>query len=341
MREYPERSGASIDRMVAIDRRIPALGKMALVCAALVLAITSLSAFIRLSRAGLGCEPWPQCYAQSLQATGQRLEPPVQQAVVLARIAHRVVAVATLLIVIAMLMATLSRAPVMWREGRMVLALLALALFLAVLGRWTTNARVPAVMLGNLLAGFAMFALCCQLVRLAGLPSTATPAQDRLARWARLGVALLAAQIVLGGLVSAGHAGLSCPHLLTCDVTGGSWQFLNPWHETPVDVTDPVNPAGALVHGLHRAGALVLAAVLLPLAVAAWRSGRRAGAAVILLLLLVQVALGMLLVGKGLPLIVALAHNVTAAFLLATLLGLTASGTRLPVAQRPAVDQRA
>ncbi len=328
-------------QMFGTAHRISTLQKLAWACAALVLAITSLSAFIRLSRAGLGCEPWPQCYAQGLQAPGQRLEPPAQQAVSLARITHRAVAVATLLLVIALLMATLSRPPVMWREGRMALGLLALALFLAVLGRWTTDARVPAVMLGNLLAGFAMFALCCRLAQSAGRPPLAAAAQDRLAWWAGLGVALVVAQIVLGGLVSAGHAGLSCPHLLTCDVTGGSWQFLNPWHETPVDVTDPVNPAGALVHGLHRAGALVLAAVLLPLAVAAWRSGRRAGAAVILLLLLVQVALGMLLVGKGLPLIVALAHNVTAAFLLATLLGLTASGTRLPVAQRPAVDQRA
>lgn len=325
-------------QMSATDHRISTLRKLAWTCAALVLAITSLSAFIRLSRAGLGCEPWPQCYAQGLQVPGQRLEPPAQQAVALARITHRVVAVATLLLVIALLMATLSRPPVMWREGRMALGLLALALFLAVLGRWTTDARVPAVMLGNLLAGLAMFALCCRLAQSAGRPPAA--AQDRLAWWARLGVALLVAQIVLGGLVSAGHAGLSCPQLLACDVTGGSWQLLNPWHETPIDAGDPVNPAGALVHGLHRAGALLLAAVLLPLAAVAWRRGRRTGAAVILLLVM-QVALGMLLVGKGLPLPVALAHNVAAAFLLAAVVGLAAAGRRSPGGRHPAGDQRA
>lgn len=314
--------------MSGADSRIPTLRKAAWACAALVLAITSLSAFIRLSRAGLGCEPWPQCYAQSLQAAGQRTAPPAEGAVAAARITHRVVAVAALLLVIAMVMTTLSKAPILWREGRMALGLLALALFLAILGRWTTDARVPAVMLGNLLAGFAMFALSCRLAQSADQQPVATAAQDRLARWACLGVALLVTQIILGGLVSAGHAGLSCPQLLACDVAGGSWQLLNPWHETPVDVADPVNPAGALAHGLHRAGAVVVAAVLLPLGVAAWRSGQRAGAAVILLLV-VQATLGALLVVGGLPLSVALAHNVVAALLLAAVLGLTAGGRRL------------
>jgi heme a synthase len=309
--------------MPKADSRIPTLQKVAWACAALVLAITSLSAFIRLSQAGLGCEPWPQCYAQSLQVAGQRMALPAEGAVAVARITHRVVAVAALLFVIALVMITLSKVPVLWREGRMALGLLGLALFLAILGRWTTDARVPAVMLGNLLGGFAMFALSWRLVGSTGRQPAASPAQPGLARWARTGLSLLVAQIVLGGLVSAGHAGLSCPQLLACDMAGGSWQLLNPWHETPLDVADPVNPAGALVHGLHRAGAVVVAAVLLPLGVVAWRTGRRAGAAVILLLVL-QATLGVLLVTGGLPLAVALAHNVTAALLLAAVLSLAA-----------------
>jgi heme a synthase len=214
-------------------------------------------------------------------------------------------------------------------QGRMALGLLALAVFLAILGRWTTDARVPAVMLGNLLAGFAMFALCCRLAASAHQEPVGATAPDRVGRWARVGLALLVAQLVLGGLVSAGHAGLSCPQLLTCDIASGSWRLLIPWHETPVDVADPVNPAGALVHGLHRAGAVVVAAVLLPLGVAAWRRGRRAGAAVILLLVL-QAMLGALLVLGGLPLSIALAHNVVAALLLAAVLGLAVDGRRRP-----------
>jgi cytochrome c oxidase assembly protein subunit 15 len=211
----------------------------------------------------------------------------------------------------------------LWREGRMALGLLALALFLAILGRWTAGARVPAVMLGNLLAGFAMFALSCLLALTAGQRTPVDGPADRITRWARVGAALLVAQIALGGLVSAGHAGLSCPSLLTCDLAAGSWQFLDPWREALIGA-DPANPAGALVHGLHRVGALVVIAVLLPLGMAAWRSGRRAGAAVALLVV-VQTALGAALVATGLPLPVALAHNAVAALLLAAVVVLGAS----------------
>lgn len=313
--------------MFEVDRRMTTLRKLAWACAALVLAITTLSAFIRLSMAGLGCEPWPQCYAQSPRAAARTPAPQADGPVAVARITHRVVAVAALLLVIALVMATLSKGPMLWREGRMALALLVLALFLAILGRWTAGAKVPAVMLGNLLAGFAMFAVSCRLAQSANRPPVAVAAHDPLARWARIAAALLVGQIVLGGLVSAGHAGLSCPQLVACDLAGGSWQFLNPWHEAPLDLADSANAAGALVHGLHRAGALVLAAVLLPLGGAAWRRGRRAGAAVILLLA-VQVTLGALLVALGLPLSVALAHNIAAALLLSAVLSLAANNRR-------------
>lgn len=306
------------------DKRISLLVKVAWACAALVLAITTLSAFIRLSQAAVGCEPWPQCHTVGAPHAAREAPMTPDGAVAAARIAHRVTAVAALLLVIALVMTTLSRAPALWREGRIALALLALALFLAILGRWSTGARVPAVMLGNLLAGFAMFAVSYRLARTAGRQAVAPVRQDRLVRWARLGLALLVIQITLGGLVSAGRAGPSCPQLLACDMAAGSWQFLNPWHETTVAAADPANAAGALIHGLHRLGALATAAVLLPLGAAAWRDGRHAGAAVIVLLLL-QGALGALLVVQNLPLAMALAHNVVAALLLAAVLGLTDS----------------
>ncbi len=155
---------------------------MALLCAALILAITSLSAFIRLSRAGLGCEPWPQCYGQSLREMPQGTAQPVAGLVAAARLAHRAVAVAALLLIIMMVMTTLASVPMLWQEGRMALGLLALALFLAILGRWTADARVPAVVLANLLAGFAMFALSCRLVRSTSVRPAAlsSPAAIRL-----------------------------------------------------------------------------------------------------------------------------------------------------------------
>ena len=304
--------------MLGTSHRIRSLKKMALLCAALVLAITSLSAFIRLSRAGLGCEPWPQCYGQSAHQAPQGTAPPVAGPVAVARLVHRVVAVAALILIIMMVMTTLSSQPMLWRQGRMVLGLLALALFLAILGRWTADSRVPAVVLANLLAGFAMFALSCRLVRSMSARPAPLPVPQG---WVGLAAAVLVAQIVLGGLVSAGHAGLSCPELTRCDPSVGTWRSLNPWHAPVFDSADPTNPAGALVHILHRAGALLVLGVLLPLGLVAWRRGH-GGGAVLVLLLGAQVALGVLLVLGALPLPLALAHNVVAVLLLAALASL-------------------
>jgi heme a synthase len=290
--------------------------KMALVCAALVLAITSLSAYIRLSRAGLGCEPWPHCYGQVLSAAPAAQ--PISNTVALARIAHRVVAMAALVVIVLILMTALGSRPALWRHGGLAAGLLTLALFLAVLGRLGADSRVPAVVLGNLLAGFAMFALAYRLA----LATSTQPAGRRLpGAWVGLAGIVLVAQIVLGALASAGYAGTSCPELARCDLSAGSWQTLNPWHAPQFDGSDPAHAAGALLHFLHRAASLVVLAVLLPLGVVAWRRGRRAGA-VLVLLLVVQVVLGALLVLAALPLALALAHNLVAALLLAVLAGL-------------------
>ena len=78
-----------------------------------------------------------------------------------------------------MVMTTLASAPMLWREGRMVLGLLALALFLAILGRWTADSRLPAVVLGNLLAGFALFALSCRLLLAASARPRSIAAAER------------------------------------------------------------------------------------------------------------------------------------------------------------------
>ena len=303
-------------------RRRLLLRRMAWICAVLVLAITSLSAYIRLSKAGLGCEPWPQCYGQQLRAQ-QLGEPPLQTdpGTANARLAHRVIASTALLLVLVMVMAALASKPVLWPQGRLALGLLALALFLAVLGRWTAQARIPAVTLGNLLGGFAMFALSVHMA-LAGGGTRPAPgnAPSHLARWAWWGAALLLAQVALGGMVSAGQAGLSCTGLTGCDLGAGTWDAFNPWREPQTSAALPTHPAGAWVHALHRAGGLVVVAFLLPLAALAWRSGLRVVALLVLALLAVQIALGVALVTLGLPLGVALAHNMAGAALLAVLL---------------------
>jgi len=312
------------------ERRGRLLRRMALLCLLLVLAITSLSAFIRLSKAGLGCADWPACYGRALrqQQHGVAVAPDEQAATAAARLAHRVVASTALLLVIVMAMTALTARPRLWREGRLALALLALALLLAVLGRFSSGLRVPAVAIGNLLGGFLMAALAWQLARSAGRPAPAGAAPLRA--WARLGIALLLLQVGLGGLVSAGFAGLACPHLGDCATQGLPWSALDPWREPLLDdAAGPGNAAGALLQQAHRLGALAVAALLLPLGVVALRTGRRLAGAALLCLVGVQLALGAALVVAALPLPVALAHNLVAALLLAALFDLAFAPARL------------
>ncbi len=287
---------------------------MAWVCVVLVLAITTLSAYMRQVKAGLGCEPWPQCYSQS--AAGQPEAGPMvtnTPAVVAARLAHRIAAVAVLLLVLAMLATALKSRP-RWRaDTALVIALLAITLFLALLGRWTAQSRLPAVVLGNLVGGFAMLALCLRL---------AAPArsgiQAGLKPWLWLATALVLAQVALGGMVSATASLLSCTGLGDCwtAAQAQSWAVLDPWR-LPADHLSAAGQ-GAPLQLLHRLGAIAVLLCTLPLAVLLRRRNRMA-ATVLLICLLAQALLGPLIGTMGAPLGLALLHNMLAAVVLALL----------------------
>jgi len=87
---------------------------------------------------------------------------------------------------------------------------------------------------------------------------------------------------------------------------------------TPV----PFNPNGALAQVVHRGGALLALLVLIPVGAAALRGQRRRDGAALLVLLVLQLGLGWLMVLTMLPLPLALAHNVVAGLLLATVVRL-------------------
>jgi cytochrome c oxidase assembly protein subunit 15 len=263
-----------------------AVRRLAWVCAALLLAITSVSAFIRLSRAGMGCEPWPACYVQRAQrpvALSEAAGVMDAPAVTAARLAHRVSASAALLLVIALLFKALARRPPLRREGRLALSLLTLSLFLAALGRMGGGSSAVAVTLGNLLGGFAMLVLSLRLALRPAAPSEPVARASGLA-WAAL--LLLAGQAALGGWAAATQAGAGC----------GGWGLCR-W---------------------HALAALPVAGALLALARQTWRAGRAGAAVAVVALLAMQAALGLWQASSApLPLALALAHNVGAALLLA------------------------
>lgn len=316
----------ALEHMTAEDSRLALLQRLALWSALLVLMIVGISAFIRLSGVGLGCSPWPQCYGQISHAEQrgvlQTADAEVKQSITLVRLAHRVFAVLLLPLILVLVIAGFTMKPRPWGERWMALLALCLVLFLAVLGRWTAGVRVPAVALGNLLGGFLLFGLCWRMAVVgrvgANSPSLSHPA--RLARY--IAVAILLLQIGLGGLVSSGLAGLSCPDLSSCTVAKPvPWDTLNLLREPNFDASlAPVNADGALAHALHRWVAALAVLAVSAMAIALLRQGRRREGLTLLFLLLAQMALGLGLVAAGLPLAIAVAHNIVAALLLANLL---------------------
>ena len=134
--------------------------------------------------------------------------------------------------------------------------------------------------MGNLLGGFVMLALCVRLALPAGVRLRAA----RCARWIAAAALLLAAQVALGGLVSAS---LCRPELQRLERlrsarcrcrrrAGAAWTR---GASRCSAATPPVNPAGALANSLHRHAGLLLVLLLLPLAWLALRRGRRRSAA--------------------------------------------------------------
>lgn len=316
---------STLDGMNLSERRHALLHRAALLCAALVLAITSLSAFMRLSGVGLGCEPWPQCYGERLREAQQGRPTTVEDshAVAAARLAHRVVAVLALLLVLTMVAVCFGNRPWLGRAGAWAVALLLLSLGLAVLGRYTAGARVPAVTIGNLLGGMLMLAICWRLAtREAAQPNPTARV------WARASAVLLLVQLTLGALVSASYAGPSCTGLGDCwrtaQAAGWPWHLLDPWREPVFDASaaHPINPGGALVQLLHRFTALALLATLLPLAWQVINSPRRRVGIALLIVLALVIAIGLLMATGAVPLPLALAHNMAAALLLALVLSL-------------------
>lgn len=293
-------------------------------CTVLVCLIVGLSAFLRLAKAGLGCEPWPQCYGQALRGQQQGITPDdaAVQGVAMARLAHRVVASVALVLVIMLVMGTLSARPRQRSDAAHALGLLALALFLAGLGLRTGASRLPAVALGNLLGGFAMLALSW---RLAASDAPRALPHGPPARWAGATFALLAMQVALGGLLSTTYADLSCGGIADCArraaQQGWPWATLDPWREPVFAASSalPVNPVGALVQLVHRVGALVVGLMVLGTAWLAWRHGRGRAAVTLGVLLLLQLTAGWWLLTPALPLAAALAHNLIAAAMAALL----------------------
>jgi len=235
---------------------------------------------------------------------------------------------------------------IVWRDlplGRLAVAIFALILVQALFGKWTVTLKLkPIIVTMHLIGGMATLSLLLWfLLRSAGWSLTQSGALRRGS--VVVALVLVAIQIVLGGWVSANYAALSCaidfPKCL------GLWlppmnfgEAFVLWRGIGVDYEGGVldGPARSAIQIVHRGFALVVFGHVLVLAVRALRTpGFALHGAVLGVVLCTQVALGITNVMAGLPLVVATAHNLFAALLLAVLIALLARLTPLPAGLAP------
>lgn len=206
---------------------------------------------------------------------GQAVPAP-DTAVALARVAHRIAASAVLVLAILLVMGhARSRG-----ERLPAAALLATALALAALGVVTPGSSHWGVTAGNLFGGFAMIGLSARL-------ATARSPLTRLRAPAWWAAAAMLVQAAVGAALSASFVMRDCRVVVDC----GTLAFV------------------------HTAGALLVAAALLPLLRRLWCGGARAEAIGIVLLVPMQSLLGWGLIDR--PGLLVLLHNSIAAVLLA------------------------
>lgn len=317
-----------------------ALAKISLL---LVIVLVSLSAYLRLAHSGIGCADWPGCYGRIGDAPAvsqvipaadayQQLLLERSEPLSWATPLHRLVAsVLGLLIVF---MAFLS---IRAKQQRLItFALLALTVYLAVLGIRSGSLHDPAVVMGNLAGGFCMLGLLGWMV----FGSQQRHEGNARNRWLTLAaIALLSIQILLGGLTSANFAATSCKTLPDCH---GSW-WPGSSLTTALDLTrkHQVTSSGQAIggeerlaiHKAHRLGSILTVLFTVFAALAALRadSAYRTVAMIIVALVIIEFLIGVTAILTSLPISLAVAHNWFAGMLLLALLKLFALMRKPPV----------
>ena len=299
----------------------------------LALCVVSLGAYVRLTDAGLGCPDWPGCYgtltvpqseAAILQAQTTYPDSAVEVGKAWREMAHRYLAGTLGLLVLAIFVLG-------WKARNEIKSspytssfLLLLIGFQAMLGMWTVTMLLkPAIVSGHLLGGMSTLAVLSWLAhRHWGYYSDSIVTCQRLRLAIRFALVLLFMQIFLGGWTSTNYAALACTDFPTCH---GAWvpdmDFSDAFHmvrELGLSKDGSTLSLASLtaIQWTHRVGALVSFIYLGALGLTTlkyWQLQR--WSFLLLVALITQIALGISNLVLHLPLVLAVAHNFTAALL--------------------------
>jgi cytochrome c oxidase assembly protein subunit 15 len=322
--------------------------KLVLTAACLTLLVVVVGAYVRLQDAGLGCPDWPGCYGHWIGVPDQVHDieraahafpgRPVEAHKAWKEMFHRYIAGTLGVLLVAIVLLAWRRRTVLQQSPLLPTAIVVLIAVQATLGMWTvTMLLTPAIVTLHLLGGMSTLAL---MTWLASRQLAWPPAESRartLQPWAAAGLAILLVQIALGGWVSTNYAALACPDFPACR---GAWmpemdfahafQIVRELGMTSAGAPLPMDALVAM-HWTHRFGALVTFVYLTSLSVMLMRApGFAWYGRALLLLVMLQVALGAGNVLLGLPLPVAVSHNAGAALLLVTLTVINFALSRKP-----------
>jgi len=278
-----------------------------------------LSAFARLSDAGLGCTNWPACYTEN--ALKERKPPEESQVRTHTswpwKLHSQVVQLLGLLAITVCGLAWKKRKE-LHQSPLLPTLLVGLMAFLAVFGIWAfSHVPRPFILPVHLAGGIAMLMLLTWIALRQLAPSALIDRGNTQRAFAIVGIVLLLAEIMLGGWVSANFAALACNGFPLCN--GSLLPAMDfSYNLSPAPLTAENLTA---IHWMHRAGAVLTVAYL------CWLSFRimavsRNIAITILGLVALQAVLGICNVLLGLPLLVAVLHNAVAMLLLVVLVTL-------------------
>jgi len=278
-------------------------GRAAAALAFCAWALIAVGALVRANGAGLSCPDWPLCTGKLVPAFDARIA---------LEWGHRLLAGSLSLGIAALAVAIARRRELRARFGARLVLLFALLGTQVVLGGLTVLLGLaPWTVTAHLCTGNALALALAWLARdLLEASRPSEPARSQLspgaARLLWLVAALVALQLVLGGMVSSHSAGLACGAFPTCDG----------------DSLAPTLRGLVGLHVIHRLNAYALA---LGCALLAWQL-RSAGpiarlAWTALRLVLVQIAVGAANVLMQLPVEITALHSALAAAI-ATSLGL-------------------